>query len=384
MKKFISVLLLALMILSLFCGCGNAAKAGFGDTAVLSDDGPIKMIELPEDGIVAKSYFDSAKKNGTMLTVKGKSGDFGCQWSVFGAKITEARDCNMSVDIKKEEEGIYTVDFAEETDYMPSFGIRLDGVNEYNDAVIYDKSGNPIGSAALTVYADYSDVSFYVNENTTGIKLVLSVLEDGDTTVYSSENIVTGGNTASGNIGDSDYLSPVSSSGGVSASAGKDKYNTDPIPEGKPKPVEPEDQTIGTDTLYCTFSISCSTILDNMDICNEEKKELVPSDGWILKSTKVAFTDGESVFDVLQRVCRENGIHMESEWTPMYNSAYIEGINNLYEFDVGDLSGWMYKVNGWFPNYGCSRYALKDGDVVAWCYTCDLGYDVGGGYAVGG
>ena len=62
---------------------------------------------------------------------------------------------------------------------------------------------------------------------------------------------------------------------------------------------------------------------------------------------------------------------------------YIEGIHNLYEFDCGDLSGWMYKVNGWFPNYGCSRYQLKQGDVIEWVYTCDLGKDVGGGNAVG-
>ena len=62
---------------------------------------------------------------------------------------------------------------------------------------------------------------------------------------------------------------------------------------------------------------------------------------------------------------------------------YIEGINNLYEFDVGNTSGWMYKVNGWFPNYGCSRYQLQNGDVIEWVYTCDLGDDVGGGYATG-
>ena len=61
------------------------------------------------------------------------------------------------------------------------------------------------------------------------------------------------------------------------------------------------------------------------------------------------------------------------------NSAYVEGINNLYEFDVGSLSGWMYNVNGWYPNYGCSRYQVKDGDVVEWRYTCDLGYDLGSG-----
>ena len=98
----------------------------------------------------------------------------------------------------------------------------------------------------------------------------------------------------------------------------------------------------------------------------------------------VTFYEGESVFNVLQRTCKQQKIHMEFSNTPIYNSAYIEGIHNLYEFDVGNLSGWMYKVNGWFPNYGCSRYQLKDGDVIEWVYTCDLGYDVGGSYATGG
>ena len=98
----------------------------------------------------------------------------------------------------------------------------------------------------------------------------------------------------------------------------------------------------------------------------------------------VTFYAGESVFNVLQRTCKQQGIHMEFSNTPVYNSAYIEGIHNLYEFDVGNESGWMYRVNGWFPNYGCSRYLLKDGDVIEWVYTCDLGDDVGGGYATGG
>ena len=69
---------------------------------------------------------------------------------------------------------------------------------------------------------------------------------------------------------------------------------------------------------------------------------------------------------------------------PLETETTVEGIHNLYEFDVGSLSGWMYSVNGWFPNYGCSRYALQNGDVVKWVYTCDLGYDIGGDMAVGG
>ena len=177
----------------------------------------------------------------------------------------------------------------------------------------------------------------------------------------------------------------------IDPDTGKDKYETDPVPEGKPAPVEPEDTTIDKSTTYtCTISITCETILDNWDAWDEwdkeaadAKKPLVPSNGVILGTTSVTFSEGESVFDVLQRVCRQNGIHMESSWTPMYNSAYVEGINNLYEFDVSQGSGWMYSVNGWFPNYGCSRYVLQDGDSIAWRYTCDYGDDVGGGYAAG-
>ena len=169
----------------------------------------------------------------------------------------------------------------------------------------------------------------------------------------------------------------------IDTGTGKDKYLTDPVPEGKPAPVEPEDAEVSDAEYTCTLSISCATILANMDLCKEEKRELVPEDGWILKPMTVTFYEGESVFNILQRTCKQQKIHMEFENTPIYNSAYIEGINNLYEFDVGNTSGWMYKVNGWFPNYGCSRYQLKDGDVIEWVYTCDLGDDVGGGYATG-
>lgn len=170
----------------------------------------------------------------------------------------------------------------------------------------------------------------------------------------------------------------------IDPETGKDKYLTDPVPEGKPIPVEPQDVTIGTTAYTCTLSINCSTILDNLDLCDPEKADLVPEDGWVLQPISVTFYEGESVFNVLQRVCKRQKIHMEFENTPIYNSAYIEGIHNLYEFDVGELSGWMYKVNEWFPNYGCSRYQLKDGDVIDWVYTCDLGDDVGGRNVIGG
>ena len=206
--------------------------------------------------------------------------------------------------------------------------------------------------------------------------------EDAGATADSSPTTDT---TASDTSTDDKPSGEVTASGMIiDPETGKDKYLTDPVPEGKPVPVEPQDVIIGNTAYTCTLSINCATILNNMDLCDNDKKELVPADGWILKPITVTFYEGESVFNLLQRVCKQQKIHMEFENTPIYNSAYIEGIHNLYEFDVGALSGWMYSVNDWFPNYGCSRYALKDGDVICWVYTCDLGQDVGGGYAVGG
>ena len=170
----------------------------------------------------------------------------------------------------------------------------------------------------------------------------------------------------------------------INPETGKDKYLTDPVPDGKPLPVEPEDVTVGDGAFTVTLTIRCDTILDNMNLLHRDKHELVPEDGVIFPVTTVTAYEGESVFNVLQRETRRIRLHLSSRFTPIYNSAYIEAINNLYEFDVGELSGWMYCVNDWYPNYGCSRYVLKPGDVIEWRYTCDLGRDLGQLWLVGG
>ena len=134
----------------------------------------------------------------------------------------------------------------------------------------------------------------------------------------------------------------------------------------------------GKPVFNCTFEIRCDTILNNMGDLTPGKDKYVPANGVILGSSTVQFYEDESVFDVLKRVCAAAEIQLEYSYYPIYESVYIEGINHLYEFDCGAQSGWMYKVNGWFPNYGASKYYLKAGDVVVWCYTCQgLGKDVG-------
>lgn len=128
----------------------------------------------------------------------------------------------------------------------------------------------------------------------------------------------------------------------------------------------------------CTVTIRCDAALAKKDKLNQAKAPYMPEDGIVLARVRVAFTPGETAFDVLQRVCEKGNIQLEYSWTPIYDSYYVEGINHLYEFDCGPESGWMYQVNGAFPNYGCSSYVLKGGEEILWLYTCEgLGADIG-------
>ena len=150
-------------------------------------------------------------------------------------------------------------------------------------------------------------------------------------------------------------------------------------PQGgsSPSGVSPSPSADQSAELSCTLYIECTTILDNMSDFNTDKLEVLPENGIVLEKCTVSFKDGESVYDVMVRELMARKIHMEASYTPIYDSAYVEGINNLYEFDCGAGSGWTYSVNGSFPNYGCSKYKLSDGDAVEWHYTCDFGADVG-------
>lgn len=130
-----------------------------------------------------------------------------------------------------------------------------------------------------------------------------------------------------------------------------------------------------------TVSVDAKTAASHMDQVAGNKKAYVPSNGWIIAPTKITLKKGQTAYDALAAVTKAKKIQMESKWFPVYDAYYVEGINNLYEFDGGPASGWMYSVDGWFPNYGSSQYSsLKDGSVIAWRYTLELGNDVGGGF----
>ena len=365
MKRLFSLLLAFTIMLSL-CACqGNFGSVNLNET-----------IEIPDNGIIKESILKQIKNDNAIGVFAGESNGLRYEWTIFGSDISHPKEINLMVEISKTEDGCIRSLFAHSKPFgFPALlSIYLDEEWDAQSATAFHK-GTAVTSVSIT-----GSRATILNMATDGsleeVVIRPDEMPEEETSAPKTEEITDP--TTHPTVGNDSYLSKPEDSDDTVYTDGKDKYLTDPIPEGKPKPVEPENQDVDKDKTYtCTFSIECSTILNNLDQLDPEKLEMVPSGGTILATTTVTFYEGESVFDVLQRVCKEKGIHLESSWTPIYNSAYIEGIHNLYEFDCGALSGWMYRVNGWYPNYGCSRYQLKDGDVVEWRYTCDLGNDVG-------
>ena len=80
-------------------------------------------------------------------------------------------------------------------------------------------------------------------------------------------------------------------------------------------------------------------------------------------SKTMTLTDGQTVYDVL--MAADNNVNARSTGY----GIYVVGIDGLAEKEHGSTSGWMYAVNGIYPNTACSNYVLKDGDAVTWVYV---------------
>ena len=371
MKRILSLILPFVLLLSFTACSGNFAQVDLKEP-----------IALTEDGIVERDVFEKIKNENAIATFTGESGEMKYEWTIFGSDLKDTRDVTLSITLEKTDNGI-KIKFSEAEDFgFPALlSVHMNEKWKADSATAYD-GDNAVYSVSITG-SKTSILNISVNKIVAECEILPDDTKQTGTTPSTETTAPDNDDKGSSETNKTDgYLSDVKDSDNRVYSDGnatdQDKYKTDPVPEGKPLPVEPEDQEVDKKKTYtCTFSIECSTILNNLKDLDPDKRELVPSNGVILAPTKVTFYEGESVFDVLQRVCKEKGIHMESSWTPIYNSAYIEGIHNLYEFDCGELSGWMYRVNGWYPNYGCSRYQLVDGEKVEFRYTCDLGKDVG-------
>jgi len=382
MKKIIGIILATVFCVLAFCGCEVNSKQ-----VTLEES-----IEIPENGIITADILKKLKDDNKAVVFKGTSGKNSYEWTVFGSNIKEVKDTNLKIEITEDKEDYLSFKLCseEEIGFVATLSIHSKYLWTSDSALLF-KNEKKLSDALQTVSLTgdkASILSFPISKpgnyivkaeeaKNSGVKESIASSASG-TPAEESKNISGTGNTANSGSQSSHQSSSKEQAATEKKPSEKQKETTEPVTQ--PTTQEETTQPAEPTTYGCTISIECSTILNNIGNLDESKLGCVPGDGWILYAVYEEFTPGETVFDVLTRVCNNYGIHIEYSWTPLYGSYYIEGIGNLYEFDCGEDSGWMYRVNGWYPNFGCSSYTLANGDYIEWRYTCDLGADVGGGF----
>lgn len=81
---------------------------------------------------------------------------------------------------------------------------------------------------------------------------------------------------------------------------------------------------------------------------------------------EVELPEGATAYDALVAAADDVNAS-DSEY-----GMYVQGINGLAGGDFGDMSGWMFEVNGEMAEVAASEYELEPGDVVTWLYVTEF------------
>ena len=93
---------------------------------------------------------------------------------------------------------------------------------------------------------------------------------------------------------------------------------------------------------------------------------------WIDRTT-ITVESGAMVIDVVAKALGSAGIPYSNP-----SGNYISSIRGLAEFTNGNLSGWMYTLNGTHAKLGVAEQTVKNGDAIVVHYTDDYTQEQGG------
>lgn len=119
-------------------------------------------------------------------------------------------------------------------------------------------------------------------------------------------------------------------------------------------------ESLDENTPRVTLTVEITKVLDTEDYSLPENDE-----GYILNG-EYALTEGESIFDIVSRVFDKEDIDFAYSGGDF---VYIKSIAGLSELDLGDMSGWLYEVNGEAPMVACTQLIPENGDVIHFYYV---------------
>lgn len=91
--------------------------------------------------------------------------------------------------------------------------------------------------------------------------------------------------------------------------------------------------------------------------------------GTVLPLTEIEWSKDVTVQKILIPTLKKHKLAYETRGAGAL--FYVTGIDGLFEFDDGPLSGWKYRVNGEVVGISAGVYKLEPGDRVEWFYTTD-------------
>ena len=120
----------------------------------------------------------------------------------------------------------------------------------------------------------------------------------------------------------------------------------------EPTPVEPTPVDPDPETITVTFQLHTDT------------------EAWILPTLIRDLPEGTTAFEVFKQVLAANGYTYDAKGSYVRAVIAPDG-TKVVELSKGQYSGWMYRVNGEFPDTYMGAYELEDGDVIEVLFTAD-------------
>ncbi len=118
----------------------------------------------------------------------------------------------------------------------------------------------------------------------------------------------------------------------------------------------------GKITVY--LSVNCANLVK----ANVSSAADYAPDGVILSHKEIVLDPGSTVFDALQ----QGGLVINA--SNSFLGSYVSAIQGISEGAAGGgKGGWVYSVNGVFPNYSVSSVTVKHGDEISFHYTVTPG-----------
>ena len=221
MKRLLSLLWAFIILLSL-CACqGNLGGVN------LKDDIPI-----PDSGEIEKSLLSQIKSENAIGVFTGKDGELSYEWVIFGSDIQDTKNVNLKVAMAEKADGLtVTLSQKESFGFSALLSVSLHSKWDAQSATAF------AGSKAIASVSVTGSDTTVLNLTADGTVSEFVIRPDPlpeepapETTAPETEATVPG-------VTQDDYLSRPQNGSSTVYTGEKDQYLTDPVPEGKPKPV---------------------------------------------------------------------------------------------------------------------------------------------------